>query len=47
MVGVKVKKIPVFSGPGLGKIGDDILFRNECSIICANGLNYSVRNGKR
>jgi len=28
------------------KIGDDLLSR-RCSTIGANGLNFSVRNGKR
>ena len=27
--------------------GNDILSHNECSTICAGGLNDSVRNGKR
>ena len=43
----KVKKNPgsVYTEPGL-KIGDDLLSR-RCSTIGANGLNFSVRNGKR
>ena len=31
---------------GAQEIGDDLLSHN-CSTIGANGLNFSVRNGKR
>ena len=40
---VKTKKGPSEEGP---KNGVDILSR-ESSTICAGGLNFSVRNGKR
>jgi hypothetical protein len=32
--------------PGFLKVGDDLLF-HKCSTIGADGLNFSVRNGKR
>ncbi len=32
---------------GFSKEGGDILSHRDGSTICANGLNYSVRNGKR
>ena len=46
MTGI-IKKNPgsVCMKPGL-KIGDDLL-SHKCSTIGANGLNFSVRNGKR
>ncbi len=40
-----VKKNPL-EVRGFFKSGVDILSRNT-STICANGLNFSVRNGKR
>ena len=40
---IDIKKGPSFEGP---KNGVDILSRSS-STICAGGLNFSVRNGKR
>ncbi len=32
---------------GTLKVGGDLLSHKNCSTIGANGLNFSVRNGKR
>ena len=40
------KKIPHHIHDEGFKEGGDLLF-HDCSIIGANGLNFSVRNGKR
>ena len=45
--GDKKNPPPRIRGRILKKIGNDILFRKNCSTICAGGLNFSVRNGKR
>jgi hypothetical protein len=45
--GAGKKKSPLEIREGLKKIGNDILFHKNCSTICAGGLNFSVRNGKR
>ncbi len=44
---IQNKKAPQFSLKGLLYSGIDILSRVVPSTICAGGLNYSVRNGKR
>jgi hypothetical protein len=41
------KKTPDVKTGVFKNFGDDILSHRNCSTICAGGLNYSVRNGKR
>jgi hypothetical protein len=41
-----IKKSHPVNRMGLNKIGNDLL-SHKCSTIGANGLNFSVRNGKR
>jgi hypothetical protein len=45
-MGIKTKNPDLFK-VRVKKDGGDILSHNKCSTICADGLNYSVRNGKR